>query len=117
MGRGHRAARDRLPAGPVRRDRRLILYGCGDCIDDYEGIGGYEEFRDELRLLYFASLTPGTGTLQALRMVPMRARRMRLQRAGPADSRWLAQTLTRIGRGFGSRTGQQPDGTLLLSPL
>jgi poly-gamma-glutamate synthesis protein (capsule biosynthesis protein) len=62
---------------------RLILYGCGDCIDDYEGISGYEEFRDELRLLYFASLTPGTGTLQALRMVPMRAQ----SAASPAGPR------------------------------
>ena len=26
-------------------------------------ISGYEEFQGELRLLYFASLTPGTGTL------------------------------------------------------
>jgi poly-gamma-glutamate capsule biosynthesis protein CapA/YwtB (metallophosphatase superfamily) len=93
---------------------RLILYGCGDCIDDYEGISGYEEFRDELRLLYFASLTAGTGTLQALRMVPMRARKMRLQRAGPADSEWLTATLNRINRGFGSQVELQPDGTLLL---
>jgi poly-gamma-glutamate capsule biosynthesis protein CapA/YwtB (metallophosphatase superfamily) len=95
---------------------RLILYGCGDCIDDYEGISGYEEFRDELRLLYFASLTPGTGTLQALRMVPMRARKMRLRHASPADSRWLTATLNRISRGFGSQTEHQPDGTLLLRP-
>jgi poly-gamma-glutamate capsule biosynthesis protein CapA/YwtB (metallophosphatase superfamily) len=95
---------------------RLILYGCGDCIDDYEGISGYEEFRDQLRLLYVASLTPGTGMLQALRMVPMQARKMRLQRASPADSRWLAATLNRINRGFGSRVELQPDGTLLLHP-
>jgi poly-gamma-glutamate synthesis protein (capsule biosynthesis protein) len=95
---------------------RLILYGCGDCIDDYEGISGYEEFRDELRLLYFASLTPGTGTLRALRMVPMRARNMRLRHASPADSRWLAATLRRISRGFGAQIERQPDGTLLLHP-
>jgi poly-gamma-glutamate capsule biosynthesis protein CapA/YwtB (metallophosphatase superfamily) len=93
---------------------RLILYGCGDCIDDYEGIGGYEEYRDDLRLLYLASLTPGTGTLQALRMVPMRARKMRLQRASAVDSRWLAETLNRISRGFGSQIELQPDGTLRL---
>ena len=93
---------------------RLILYGCGDCIDDYEGISGFEEFRDELRLLYFASLTPGTGTLQALRMVPMRARKMRLRHASPADSRWLAETLRRISRRFGAQVEQQPDGTLLV---
>ena len=27
-----------------------VLYGCGDLINDYEGIGGYERFHDELRL-------------------------------------------------------------------
>jgi poly-gamma-glutamate capsule biosynthesis protein CapA/YwtB (metallophosphatase superfamily) len=96
---------------------RLILYGCGDCVDDYEGIGGYEQFRDELRLLYFASLTPGTGTLQSLRMAPMRARKMRLQRASPADSRWLAATLNRVNRGYGPQVELQPDGTLLLHPV
>jgi poly-gamma-glutamate synthesis protein (capsule biosynthesis protein) len=34
----------------VYRDK-LILYGCGDLIDDYEGISGYEHYRDDLRLL------------------------------------------------------------------
>lgn len=96
---------------------RLVLYGCGDCIDDYEGISGYEEFRDDLRLLYSASLAPGTGALQELRMVPMRARKMRLQRASPADSGWLTETLKRISRGFGSRVELQPDETLLLHPV
>jgi poly-gamma-glutamate synthesis protein (capsule biosynthesis protein) len=94
----------------------LILYGCGDCINDYEGISGYEEFRDELRLLYFASLAPGTGTLQGLRMVPMRARNMRLRHASAADGSWLAATLSRVSREFGSQIEQQPDGTLLLYP-
>lgn len=100
----------------VYRDR-LILYGCGDCINDYEGISGYEEFRGELRLLYFASLAPRTGTLQTLRMVPMRARKMRLRHTSAADSEWLAATLSRIGRQFGSWIEHQPDGTLLLYPL
>ena len=40
---------------------KLVLYRCGDCIDDYEGITGYENYRDDLRLLYFASIAPGTG--------------------------------------------------------
>jgi poly-gamma-glutamate capsule biosynthesis protein CapA/YwtB (metallophosphatase superfamily) len=93
---------------------KLILYGCGDCIDDYEGIGGYEEFRTDLRLMYFASLTPGTGTLQALRMVPMQARQMRLRNASTADGQWLAATLNEISRDFGSRFDYQPDGTLML---
>ena len=36
---------------------RLVLYGCGDAINDYEGISGYGQFRGDLRLLYVASVT------------------------------------------------------------
>jgi poly-gamma-glutamate capsule biosynthesis protein CapA/YwtB (metallophosphatase superfamily) len=93
---------------------KLVLYGCGDCIDDYEGIPGHGEFRDDLRLLYFADLVPGTGTLAALRMVPMQARKMRLRHASLADSRWLAHTLNRVSRPFGSRIEGRPGGPLEL---
>ena len=93
---------------------KLVLYGCGDCIDDYEGITGYEEYRDDLRLLYFASLQPGTGELAALRMVPMRTRKLRLHRAPVADAQWLRTALERASRRFGSRIDLQPDGLLAL---
>lgn len=93
---------------------KLVLYGCGDCIDDYEGISGYERFRDDLRLLYFATLRRGTGQLSALRMVPMQARKMRLCHARPADSTWLAATLGQISRGYGSRVMLGPGGMLSL---
>jgi hypothetical protein len=36
---------------------KLILYGCGDCIDDYEGITGHQAYRDDLLLLYFGPWT------------------------------------------------------------
>ncbi|UGY92295.1 CapA family protein [Streptomyces gobiensis] len=97
----------------VYRDR-LVLYGCGDFIDDYEGISGYEEYRDDLRLLYLVSVEPETGKLAGMRMVPMRARRMRLEHASGKDSEWLRATLDRFSRGFGARVGRQPDGTLTL---
>src|SRR5215469_1371305 len=93
---------------------KLILYGCGDCIDDYEGISGYEQFRDDLRLLYFATLRHGTGQLTELRMVPMQACKMRLQHAQAADSKWLATILDQISRGYGSRIRLDPGGTLSL---
>jgi poly-gamma-glutamate synthesis protein (capsule biosynthesis protein) len=95
---------------------KLVLYGCGDCIDDYEGITGYEAYRDDLRLLYFVSLQPGTGELTALQMVPMQARKMRLHRAPVADAQWLAAVLERASRRFGSRVDLQPDGLLALRP-
>jgi poly-gamma-glutamate capsule biosynthesis protein CapA/YwtB (metallophosphatase superfamily) len=45
---------------------RLILYGCGDFLNDYEGIGGYEEFRDDLALMYFPDMDPTSAVLVAL---------------------------------------------------
>ncbi|MFC0863627.1 CapA family protein [Sphaerimonospora cavernae] len=93
---------------------KLILYGCGDLIDDYEGISGYEEFHDDLRLLYFASLDPATGRLTELRMAPLQSRRMRLCRATPDDTEWLRATLDEFSQGFGVDIRCAPDGLLTL---
>lgn len=95
---------------------RLILYGCGDLIDDYEGITGHEHYRDDLRLLYFPSVDPESGRLTELRMAPMRARRMRLGPAPAEDADWLCGILSRIGRGFGTQVEPAPDGMLGLRP-
>jgi len=93
---------------------KLILYGCGDAIDDYEGIRGYEEYRDDLRLLYFASLEADKGRLVGLRMAPMRARQMRLHHACNADAELLRSVLNRVSRRFGSRIDLADDGMLRL---
>lgn len=42
---------------------KLILYGCGDFLNDYEGISGYEKFRDDLGVMYFAEIDPRSGRL------------------------------------------------------
>jgi poly-gamma-glutamate capsule biosynthesis protein CapA/YwtB (metallophosphatase superfamily) len=88
---------------------KLILYGCGDTIDDYEGIRTFEVFRHELRLLYFASVE-ATGI--ALQMMPMRMRRMRLERAPDADGEWLRATLEAMSQRFGTRINSASDGLL-----
>ncbi|REE70917.1 poly-gamma-glutamate synthesis protein (capsule biosynthesis protein) [Rhodococcus wratislaviensis] len=80
-----------------------ILYGCGDLINDYEGIGGHEGYRDDLRLLYLVTLDARTHELCELRMVPMSSRQMRLQRASTRDTEWLRRVLDGISRGFGTR--------------
>ena len=95
---------------------KLVLYGCGDCINDYEGITGHERYRGDLRLLYFASLQPGTGALAALRMAPLRAGNLRLHRAPQADARWLGTVIQRASSRFGSLAGLRPDGMLALRP-
>ncbi|MEV0415487.1 CapA family protein [Streptomyces sp. NPDC050448] len=93
---------------------KLIAYGCGDLVNDYEGITGYENYRDDLRLLYFPVLEPDTGRLIEVRIAPLQARRMRLQGAQAEDRRWLQDLLDRISRGFGPCTASGQDGTLTL---
>ena len=41
---------------------------------------------------------------------------MRLRHASTADSQWLADTLSRLSRGFRSRIEHRPDGRLTLHP-
>ena len=94
---------------------RLILYGCGDLINDYEGIGGNEEYRGDLALMYVATLDADSGELARLRMTPMQIRKMRLNRAEPEDARFLGETVGQISATFGSRVGQAEDGALLLA--
>ncbi len=92
---------------------RPILYGCGDLVDDYEGIGGFESYRPDLRLLHLVTLDADTHVLSRVRMVPMRARRLRLEAVTGPDAVWLKQTLARISRKFGTAVELGPDGSLL----
>ena len=82
---------------------KLILYGCGDFINDYEGIRGHEEFRGDLALMYLPELEAGSGRLVRLEVVVMQLRRFRVGRASAADTRWVCATLDREGRRFGTR--------------
>ena len=93
---------------------RLILYGCGDFINDYEGIEGHEQYRDDLVLMYFATLSPATDELTALHMTPMQIRNVRLNRTSQADSQWLRDTLERVSAPYGSAVDFMPNGTLRL---
>jgi poly-gamma-glutamate capsule biosynthesis protein CapA/YwtB (metallophosphatase superfamily) len=80
-----------------------ILYGCGDFLNDYEGIQGHEEFRTDLALMYFVTLDLATGDLVSLIMTPMQIRRFRLNDAQPDDVLWLQQVLDRESRPLGAK--------------
>lgn len=99
------------PKGLEMHAGRLILYGVGDLVNDYEGIGGHDAYRPDLSLLLFPTLAPN-GALVALDLVPMRMRRFRLQRAPLADARWLARRLDEASRASGVRVAASADGRL-----
>ena len=93
---------------------KLILYGCGDFINDYEGIGGREDFRDDLALMYFPLIDTATGKLIELQMTPLQLKRFRLQRASRADASWLRDTLNRESGAFGCQLILGEDSRLYL---
>jgi poly-gamma-glutamate capsule biosynthesis protein CapA/YwtB (metallophosphatase superfamily) len=93
---------------------KLILYGCGDFLNDYEGISGHEPYRPDLSLMYFPVLDSAAGELIGLDAVPMRIRRFRLERAAADDVSWLRGTLEREGRALGTHVTADAQGTLSL---
>ncbi|MDP3759285.1 MAG: CapA family protein [Ramlibacter sp.] len=96
------------------RGGKLILYGCGDLINDYEGISGHEEYRGDLSLMYFPEIDTATGALRALRMAPMRMRRFRLERAPAEGVDWLRAVLNREGRALHTGVTLDEQGLLAL---
>jgi poly-gamma-glutamate capsule biosynthesis protein CapA/YwtB (metallophosphatase superfamily) len=93
---------------------RLILYGCGDFITDYEGISGYETFRGDLALIYLVELDLDSGELMTARLFPMQMRRFQLRRASVGDAKWLCNLLNELGKPFATQAQLGEDGSLTL---
>jgi poly-gamma-glutamate capsule biosynthesis protein CapA/YwtB (metallophosphatase superfamily) len=93
--------------------QRLILYGCGDFLTDYEGIRGYEAYRGDLAVMYFASVDD-SGKLLELQLTPLQVHQMRLRGASSDDAAWLQELLCREGLALGTRVRLESDNRLLL---
>ena len=93
------------PRGMEVYNKKLILYGCGDLINDYEGITGYEQFRPDLRVLYFPLLNQH-GDLKGLDMAVLNSARFSLQRPAREDVGWLRERLAEASKegGVGVRS-------------
>lgn len=92
---------------------KLVLYGCGDFVNDYEGIRGYERYRPDLAMMYFPELD-SDGRLLRLILVPLRRRRLSLKQAPVEDADWLCESMTTASRPFGTQLVRAADGGLEL---
>jgi poly-gamma-glutamate synthesis protein (capsule biosynthesis protein) len=102
-----------VKAVEVYRDR-VILYGCGDFLTDYEGIGGYEVFRSDLALMYLVKMDPREGRLAEARLVPLRSKRFRLIHVSDEDANWLCDLVSRLGVPFGTQARLERDNSMTL---
>ena len=65
-------------------------------------------------LMYFATLYRQTGDLSRLKMVPLKTRRLQLQRLSQPEAEWIRDVLTREGEAFGTRAILDNEGRLHL---
>jgi poly-gamma-glutamate synthesis protein (capsule biosynthesis protein) len=93
---------------------KLVLYGCGDFLNDYEGISGYEPFRAHLALMYFPTIDARTGELVELRMTPMHIQRLQVVHASQRAARWVRDVLTLASQPFDSQVELDQEGRLAL---
>lgn len=102
------------PLGLEVHNNKLIIYGAGDFINDYEGISGHEVFRGELTLMYFPVIDINSGQLKSMKMVPMEIKNFRLNRAKTKDAKWLFNTLNRECKKLGTTLRLEKDNSLWL---
>jgi poly-gamma-glutamate synthesis protein (capsule biosynthesis protein) len=93
---------------------KLILYGCGDLINDYEGIESHGAYPQDLACLYFATLSQGSGRLVRLRIVPLQRRAFRLVRADAAARASIRHALRLKESGLARHLQWWPDGNWVL---
>lgn len=92
---------------------RPILYGCGDFVNDYEGIGGREVYRPDLRLMFFVDHDPASGAATRIAVVPLVSRGLSLRKASSGDVRWIRTVLDREGAPLGTRVEHVDDAGVL----
>ena len=78
-----------------------VLYGCGDFLNDYEGISGHENCRPDLTLMYFPVVNPASGVVVEFTAVPMQIRHFRVGHAPDEGVSWLHATLSRESTRYG----------------
>lgn len=122
---------------------KLIIYGTGDLINDFEGLkgrknskinfrklkrlwklwklNGHKKFRSDLALMYFADVEFSTGKLLDLKIIPMQIKKFRLNYPSRQDAEWLKKRMNKVCKKFKSRlelkrtsSTQNSDYSLLL---
>ena len=93
---------------------KLILYGCGDFLNDYEGIRGHEQYRGDLALMYLPTIDPVNGNLRQLTLLPTQTRNLKVNHANRKDADWLLSILNREGEELGTSVRRNIDPSFTL---
>lgn len=94
---------------------KLIIYGCGDLINDYEGLGRHENADTGVACLYFAQVCAQSGELQQLEMQAWTLKKFRLVRAAPHAQQAFLELFNTHSAAFKTRLEVQPGGQWTLA--
>ncbi len=103
----------RHPKGIEVYRGKPVIYGCGDFLNDYEGLSGYEEYRSRLVLMYGVKIE-ADGGLAALEMTPFEIKRFRLNYAARTDAEWLRDRMHSEGERLNTRVALNEANRLIL---
>jgi len=103
------------PLGLEIYRKKLILYGCGDFINDYEGISGMDSYRSDIHLMYFLSIDSTNKELLSLEIVPLKTMGFSLHYASEKDSEWITNLLNEKSKQFDMIFKKTQSGQILAS--
>jgi len=85
---------------------KVIIYGAGDFINDYEGIGEYEEFRGDLVLGYVVEIENNLQ-INKLILLPYKIKNFRLNYVNQEELNWIFNVLKRESKIEGEITKEE----------
>lgn len=77
-----------------------ILYGCGDLINDYEGITNSNEFKNNLSLMYFLDFDGPCQQIKQMDLVPVERKKFKLHYASNEHTQYLFELIKKQSAPF-----------------
>eukprot|EP01084_Bolivina_argentea_P084661 153062_1 len=97
---------------------KLIFYGCGDFLSDYEGITGntqHDGFNHDLSFMYFVDLDVMSGNVDDIILKGSKLKKLQIHYARNKDLNWLKNTIKEQVAKFGVKLYEsKSDQTLRL---
>lgn len=91
-----------------------VLYGCGDFVNDYEGIDSLQIFRDDISMMFFITLNTDNKELMDVTLVPLIKYQFSLKTPSEEDFNYMESDLNQRGEQFKNRVNRSQNGSFSL---
>jgi len=91
--------------------KKIIIYGCGDFVDDY---AVDKDYRNDLGFLYVAYLDIALKKWSKLELIPTRIKTFQVNKATGQDLVWLHTMMPQLCSEFGTSLSVTPEGHVVV---